>query len=597
MSDNRKASAPLVGDSNSSLSRLIALLVIHLFLAVVVCIAFHGALDGEFLNWDDDRNFLENVFYRGFGGQQFAWAWQTYHLGVWQPVAWLLFGLEYQIGGMEPRVYHAFSVGFHIINTLIFFWVTVSLLRASDKPVSSVPAAHSAGNSQRKFGRNIVNKESSFQLYFCSAVAAMLFSIHPLRVETVAWISCQPYLPAAMFCMLGVIFYVRAFQSGISRQQSWKWLLATLVCYLLAVGSKAVAVTLPVVLLIIDIYPLRRFERNTLSKILRILVEKLPFFVVAFFVARWAAAAKEYTETLMPLQSFDANARLAQTMYSFVFYVLKTLWPAGLSAFYRLPVGIGLAHWPYWLATAGVVILTIGLIWQRRRWPAVLAVWVAYIVILLPNSGLVQISQQIAADRYGYFVLMPLFVLLAGGLMQVSSRLAVARKIVFAGIVAVSIPLIFMTQRYVRTWNNSVSLWRSALAIDPECADAACEFGQALAVQNDLAGAAKQFQRTLELQPDFTFALNNLGGIYVLAEQYDVAVFCLERVLKNPRGLRDAELSKTQAALGAAYLGLGRLDKAETHTREAIRLGHPRATEMLRVIEERKNGLPGRRGH
>jgi hypothetical protein len=161
--------------------RLSALVFIILVLAVVA--AFAPALQGTFLNWDDDRNFVENTAYRGIGPAQLAWAWRTYHLGVWQPLAWVLLGAEWCVSGLQPRFYHVVSLAIHALNCMMLYLIIVQILSLAPQ------------DSQWRY-------KASDRIF--AAAATIHFAVHPLRVEAVAWISAQPYLPAALFYLLAI---------------------------------------------------------------------------------------------------------------------------------------------------------------------------------------------------------------------------------------------------------------------------------------------------------------------------------------------------------------------------------------------------------
>jgi tetratricopeptide (TPR) repeat protein len=589
----------------------------------VTAAAFSPGLHGEFLNWDDDRNFTDNPSYRGLGLQQVRWAWQTYHLGVWQPLSWILLGLQYEIGELDPVIYHRASLALHALNAVVFYWLALMLLRT----------ARSIGNTDFR-GRESPSSDCgpdapTAGLHLCAAAAALLFATHPLRVEAVAWISCQPYLPAALFYMLAVLAYLRGHRQTTTTEHShgpapslrtqapqttrWGWLAVALVCYLLAVASKAVAVTLPAVLLILDVYPLRRWggrrsaaERNSArprggsSWVLpgHVWIEKLPFFAVAIVISLWAAAAKDYSQSRVPFSSFDADARLAQAAYGVVYYLHKTVVPTDLIPYCRLPEGLSLSNWRFGLRAAAVVAITIGLIALRRRWPAALAAWAAYVLILLPNLGMVQISQQIAADRYSYLAIMPLMLLLAGGLFGLwqsrRSRRWALRGGLLVGVLAATTGLLFLSRAQTLVWRDSTTLWTETLATDPDCAVAECNLGVALLAAspggNDdpapYAEASRHLSRAIDLRPDFAFAYGNLGTVLCRAGRPEDAIFSFERALALGADLAARDLAKIHAGLGEAYAALRQDDLAWKHTRQAQRLGFTEANKMIEYLRK-----------
>ena len=242
-------------------------------LALIVIAAFIPALDNGFVNWDDDQNFLDNPFYRGLGVAQVKWAWSTFWLGVYQPLAWLLFEAQYVFWKLDPRGYHLTSLLLHTANAVVLYVLTVTLL------VRCRPDSCLRGPWTCSLG---------------AGLATALFAVHPLRVEAVAWASCQPYLPCALFSMLAVLAYLRAFAMGSSPR--WGWLVGSFVLFVAALLSKAVAVSLPAVLLILDVYPLRRFGdgpgRWFGPAARRAWWEKVPFVIVSLVFMGLAIAAR-----------------------------------------------------------------------------------------------------------------------------------------------------------------------------------------------------------------------------------------------------------------------------------------------------------------
>ncbi|MFH1419638.1 MAG: tetratricopeptide repeat protein [Planctomycetota bacterium] len=550
---------------------MISALCVAAVIGLSVC-AFQPGLHNEFLNWDDDRNFLLNTDYRGLSAANWQWAWSTYHLGVWQPVGWLLLGLQYRIGAMAPATYHTASLIIHAANAALLYFLAASLLAAA------MPAACNA----RPIGTRV-----------CAAAAAMLFAAHPLRVEAIAWVSCQPYLPAAFFCLLGTWAYVHTQRPPSATRRRRIGLAITFVCYLLAVMSKAVAVSLPVLLLILDLYPLGRWQgrgqaNRPFRGLARLVIEKAPFFAVAVVVSVWAAAAKDYSDTRVPLGDFDASARLAQAAYGLIFYLWKSIIPTGLLPYYRLPGDIGLAHASFGLCGLGVLALTVGVVVMRQRWPALLAAWGAYVVILIPNLGIVQISQQTVADRYSYLAIMPVVILSAGAIFKAWQHADVGRK-VLRGALAIGIGLaaaglVSASRRQVTVWHDSDRLWRTVIDADPKCAVAECNLGAALLAKGEYAQASVHVSRAIDLKPDFAFAYANLGVICCKARKFEDAIAFFEEALDHRPDLPRSDLAKVHAGLGEAYAGLRRDGLAWKHTRKAQQLGSKEAEKMIEYL-------------
>ena len=370
-------------------------------IALLAALTFSSVLGNGFVFLDDVGNFLNNPDYRGLGWPQLAWAWRTQLMGVYQPLGWMILSAEYAAWGLEPWGYHLVSLLCHAVNAGVFFLVTAELL-ARARP--DLPAG------DRKAG---------------AALAAALFAVHPLRAEVVAWASCQPYLPCAMFWLLAILAYLRAHRGERPR----RWLLAT--CWLLALAAmlcKAPAVTLPLVLLVLDFYPLRRLGgsfgqiRGTSAR--GAWLEKIPFFVLAAVLAVVSVQAR--SRAFGPeSREQDLSRRAALIAYRITFHPVKTAMPNGLTPYRPTPSlrPMNLFEPGSAFRAASVAAVSVALVLLRRRWPGALAAWVAYLIILGPNLGVIPLSDpMITSDRYSYLSTMGSYVVLGAAVAALRSR-------------------------------------------------------------------------------------------------------------------------------------------------------------------------------
>jgi protein O-mannosyl-transferase len=414
-------------------------------LALIAIVAFIPVLDNGFVEWDDSENFVDNPYFRGLGMAQLKWAWSTLWVGVYQPLAWMLFGAQYTIWKLDPRGFHLTSALFHALNTVVLYVLTVTLLvRCRPDYYVKNPWSCALG----------------------AGLATAVFAVHPLRVEAVAWASCQPYLPCALFAMLAVLAYLHAFPMDSSPR--WSWFVGSFVLFVAAQLFKAPAVTLPAVLLILDVYPLRRFGIGPGSwfgpAARRALLEKAPFILVSLIFMGIAMVAKPQSRNT--IEYFEPSARVAQACFGTWFYIVKTALPLDLIPLYPFPKSM---HWlaPRFLSSIiGALAMTIGLILLRRRWPALLAAWLTYLVILAPTSGLVRISAQITADRYSYIAMVGFVVLAAAGfcrLWQMSLQARPATILMSTLSLVTLLGLCSMTWNQCRIWHDSERFWNYAL--------------------------------------------------------------------------------------------------------------------------------------
>jgi tetratricopeptide (TPR) repeat protein len=531
-----------------------------LLLVVLVAAAFAPVLQNGFVYWDDPENFLENPYYRGLGWPQLRWAWTSFRIGVYQPLAWMILELQYVLFGLEPRGYHLTSLVFHAVNAAVLFLLTVTLLdmcRSGPKRPDLGPLIRGAG------------------------LAVALFAVHPLRVEVVAWASCQPYLPCALFYMLAVLAYLRAFAQGPSPRQGL-WLAGTLVLGAAALLSKAVAVSLPAVLLILDVYPLRRLGggpgRWLGPGVRRVWWEKVPPAALGAVFVGLAVAGRVKSQHLATVREWSFAQRIAQACYGVWFYPIKTLLPWDLTAYYPVPERVGLLEPVFLASLVGTAGLSLGLFLLRRRWPGLLAAWLSYLVILMPNAGLVRLGDQIAADRYSYVAMIGGVVVLAaalGRLWRASRPVSPAGVALAAAGLAVLAGLVVLTRAQCRTWQTSEGLWAHALAHGAGRSYVAHNnLGLALFHQGRLDEALAEFTEALRLKPDFDLVHNNLGDLLSRQGRPEEALArYAEAVRINPGSV---ELRNN---LGMALFRQGRIDEAIAQYAEALRI-HPGNAEV-----------------
>src|SRR2546428_8194385 len=283
-------------------------------IALVTFAAFLPVLQNQFVDWDDQRNFLDNHHYRGLGWTHLRWMWTT-HQGHYIPLTWMTLGLDYLLWGMNPVGYHLTSLLLHAANAVVFFFVVRRLLT---RALSS--------HSEHGYARAV-----------SSEVAALVFAIHPLRVESVVWVTERRDVLSGLFYLLTVLLYLRAGERE-GRGRGWYWLsVAAFVC---ALFSKSMVVNLPVVLLILDVYPLRRLGGvvGWLSESARrVYVEKIPFVLLAAAASAIALMAQLSHDTMVSVVRLSALGRLAVSVYGLSFYLWKTVVPVNLSPLYERP--------------------------------------------------------------------------------------------------------------------------------------------------------------------------------------------------------------------------------------------------------------------
>ena len=464
-------------------------LQVGFWVAVMAVLAFLPAIGCDFVNMDDNTNFQSNEALEYPLGKKLVWAWTARLAGVYQPLGWILIFFEYAAWALRPFGYHVVSLALHGMIGVALFVVTRMLL---DRTL--------AGTAGQKEPIVVV----------AAGLAALLFCVHPLRTEVVVWLSAQPYLPSVLCLILGVGAYLKAFDANRPLKSRRKWLAASFVLGGAAMLFKAVAVTYPLLLLVLDAYPLGRLtptqgESGARRRWTLALVEKLPLLVlslVLMVVAHWARIGDRF-DTGDPL-SAPLSARLADAAYSVWFYPCKTIVPIGLTIAYPREESsvVHLSEPSFALCAAGVVAVCI-LAWLlRRRVPSFAAAWAAYLIILAPNSGLVRFSTQFAADRYSYAASLPWVPMLAGGLVYAIRSRASIRTTSVAMVGVVALGLSTMSWFQCATWRNSLELWTHALEVGADRSfEAHGNFALALSKVGLEAEAFEQYQAAVRVAP------------------------------------------------------------------------------------------------
>jgi Flp pilus assembly protein TadD len=515
-------------------------------LGLLTLVAFLPCLNNGFVpTWDDGPNLLDNSRLRDLGWSSFSWAWRTFLLGVYQPLAWLFFFAEYAVWGLEPWGYHLVSVLWHGANAGLFFVLTCALLDRARPDLAAI---------DRTLG---------------AAIAVALFAIHPLRVEVVAWASCQPYLPCVFFSLLCLLVYLHAPASSRHRFRS---LIVCWVLFLAALLSKSLAVPLPLVLLVLDVYPLRRLGAGPAAR--AVWFEKVPFLILSGLFAVVAYRARSSLEVYAQARSL--SSRLAQVVYSIVYYPIKTVAPTGLLPFHPIRSGANLGEPLFQLCAAGVVVASVALFLTRRRWPGPFAAWVSYLLLIGPNSGIVRIGSMLVADRYSYLATMGGFVVAAGGIAALrpatsSWRLKLGTAVVGLGLILALFPLTWHQCRIWRsaetTWAHTAKCFEEDVRSNPASAEAHHNLGIALYYCGRLAEAIDEFHTALKLDPTLASTEGSLAQALIDTGRYDEAMAALSAALSlDPK---DPDYHGNRALL---LIRQGRLDEARDEYQSALRV-------------------------
>ena len=556
--------------------RLRQTLLIGLFLVAVTLILYWPVQNFDFVNFDDGLYVTDNHQVQGgLSMEGLWWSFTTFHAGNWHPLTWISHMADFEAYRLNAGGHHWTSVLIHAANAVLLFLVLLSMTGT----------------------------------LWCSALAAALFAIHPLHVESVAWVAERKDVLSGFFWILTMGAYAQYVRHPTLRRY-----LLVLGSFVLGLLSKPMMVTLPFVLLLLDYWPLGRFTgANTAfdhwvrqsatkrqSAVLRLTLEKIPFLIMVAASCVITIYAQRSTHSIASLGNNPVEVRLANALVSYMVYLQKMLWPVDLSVFYP---HAGMP--PSWMiATALLFLVSISFIAFRkaREMPFLLVGWLWYLGTLVPVIGLVQVGSQSMADRYTYLPLVGIFIFVAwGAQVLVESRPMLKHPVlVFSLVVLAGFQILAKPQ--VETWKNSVTLFEHALAVTElnplahnnvgaayDASEGSCEralphFMRAIELKNDYAdaynnlgtcafregnheGAIRYFQRAAEVDPQYTRARVNLGLMMMKHGKLDAAEEQFRQVLKIDRAVEAAHVN-----LGALFINQGKLDDATMHLREALRI-------------------------
>ena len=481
-------------------------------------VVFLPTLQNGFINFDDPDNLLNNPNYKGLGWSNLSWMFTAFHLGHYHPLTWLTFAFDYTLWGMNPTGYHLTSMLIHAVNAVLFYYLTFDLLKmAITQPVTDVG------------------------LRAASAFSALLFSLHPLRVESVAWATERRDVLSGLFILLTLLCYLKAHDSAAAALRSRTWYRLSVIFCTLSLLSKAIGMSLPVVLVVLDVFPLRRLGGGARKwfgpQIRRVWLEKIPFVGLAAVSAVIALAAQRASGAIVAMEAFGPMERLLQSFFGVIFYLVKTLVPTELSAIYELLPGTDFYHWRFVGSGIIFVVLSIGFFFLRHRWPAGLASWICYLAVLAPVLGIAQSGPQMVADRYSYLSCMP-WAILCSSAIPISFRQqkrAVFGKMLPGMATAVGlfiiVALAWLTWLQNKVWHDSVTLWRYTTSVTLS-GIAYHNLGNALESEGQIDEALKQFRRAAEITPEYPATYQGLGRILTSRGELDEAGKHLRRALE-----------------------------------------------------------------
>ena len=559
---NRRAAAPLGQVTRFGRPDLLILLGL-----AVVTFAIYAQVSGhQFIALDDDSYIKENpIVNRGVTLAGLAWAFTTFYQANWHPLTWISHMIDSQLFGLRAGAHLLVNALMHTANTLLVFYFLLRTTRAR----------------------------------WPSALIAALFALHPLHVESVAWAAERKDTLSTFFGLLSLIAYTRYAETHSRRWYAW-----TGVALALGLMAKPMLVTWPFVMLLLDYWPLRRFQRSEVRRqrsVLRsLVVEKIPLFALVAASAVITSVAQSRGGAVRTFTEGSVALRLSNAVVSYAKYLLLTFWPHDLAVYYPFsPAGISDSQ------VIGAVFLLIGItvfcVSQRRIRPYLIVGWLWFLGTLVPVIGIVQVGGQAMADRYFYVPSIGLFIALVFGLADIAKSWRLARAL-SAGIAGgVLLVLATLTNAQIRRWSNSFTLLNHALEVTPLSQPAEYYLGVAMAKGGRYDEAAAHFEKVLKIQPDLYEGLFNMAVVRSHQDRLPEAIEYFQAAIRSQPDVpqahvqlalalwkqnrneeacdewrRASELAPKDAEirtyLGNALARVGRIPEAIEQLHEALRL-------------------------
>ena len=530
-----------------------------LLLALITWVIYAGSLNNELTTWDDKNYINENPSIRSVDGEaikkMFTVGPEGYVMGNYHPLTILSYAIEYQKAykpgpspKIEPRIFHVTNLVFHILNTLLVYLFVMLFTK---------------------------QRVTAF-------ITALLFAVHPMHVESVAWVSERKDVMYTFFFVAAMCTYVKylnAEKSGV------KFYMFTFALFLLSLFSKAMAVTLPIVLLLIDLLTARKFT-------FRVIAEKIPFFALSIVFGLIAVKAQASADAIGNFVSYSFGERIILSFYGLSLYLYKALIPLNLSCYYSYPEKVG-EHLPAWLYIFPFIIMGLAFLVLRTLrtrkdiffGAAFFLVTIALVLQILPVGG------TIISERYTYIPYIGLFFIFARWMNDVMEKRvlgrSVLRPVIIGSTVVVVIALCVLTIKRVEVWRDSITLWSDAIEKGSRAPAAFNGRGDAYTMKKQYDLALKDLNRAIELQPKYPEALYNRGLAYYYLGKHEEAIRDYTRAIEVKPTLAVAYFNRS-----GTYFTIGQFRPALEDAKKAEQLGFDVDPAYIQALEEsiRKSG-------
>jgi tetratricopeptide (TPR) repeat protein len=535
--------------SEATQHKILIPILICVALAILTVITFWSLKDCGFINLDDNHYVYENAYVQS--GLNWNSIGQTFSSelvktsGNWHPLTWLSLMLDYQVFGLNPQGYHLINLLFHVMNIILLFLIF------------------------RRMTKSL----------WPSAFVAALFAIHPLHVESVAWIAERKDVLSTFFWMLTLGAYSYYVESPGFRRYCFVFLF-----FALGLMAKPMLVTLPFVLLLLDYWPLQRFQeikpdhkiqKETLetktpadpeykwSLIYPLLWEKVPLFVLAILSSIVTYIAQQSSGAVQSIKVLSLSSRIGNAFVSYIVYIGKMIWPNNLAVFY--PYSRLLVPWQVLGTVLLLIAITMAVFWKVKRSPYLATGWLWYSGTLVPVIGIVQVGGQVMAERYTYIPLIGLFIMVAWGVPDLLKKWKYRKAILLTLSVLSILFLSIITWTQVGYWQNNFTLYDHTLKVTDYNWPIYNFRGFAYSTIGNYRQAIEDYGRAIEIKPDYAEAYINRGVAYSTIGNYRQAIEDYGRAIEIKPDYAEAYINR-----GNTYNGLGNYRQAIEDLNRAI---------------------------